>query len=492
MSTLSLRSQGVGNQPGSFDGFTDIGNPGIPGSVEYYSASQLYRLTASGENIWFGADHFSFLWKKMTGDFILEGRMKFIGKGTDPHRKAGWMIRGSLSADAPHVSCTIHGDGLASLQFRRSAGEDMEELRFAVSAPDMIRMERSGSDFIMSVATFGEVYSTKEIAGIDLGGEPFAGLFLCAHNDSVKEMAEFSNVRLFQPAPDDLVQYEQYIGSMLEVMDIETGRRTVLGSSSGSWQAPNWTPEGSYLIYNADGLLYRFDISRGKSRVINTGFARKNNNDHVISFDGKMMGISHHSEEDNGRSVIYTLPLSGGRPARITTESPSYLHGWSPDGKYLIYTGERGGEFDIYRIPAEGGEEEQLTFSHGLDDGSEYAPDGRSIYFNSSRTGTMQIWRMDPDGGNPVQLTSDGLNNWFPHISPDNRWMVFLSFPEEVPADTHPFYERVYLRLLPVDAVPGTKPRVIAYLYGGQGTINVPSWSPDSKRIAFISNGIFE
>ncbi|MBN1132388.1 MAG: TolB family protein [Bacteroidales bacterium] len=305
-------------------------------------------------------------------------------------------------------------------------------------------------------------------------------------------MAEFSNVRLFQPAPDDLVQYEQYIGSMLEVMDIETGRRTVLGSSSGSWQAPNWTPEGSYLIYNADGLLYRFDISRGKSRVINTGFARKNNNDHVISFDGKMMGISHHSEEDNGRSVIYTLPLSGGRPARITTESPSYLHGWSPDGKYLIYTGERGGEFDIYRIPAEGGEEEQLTFSHGLDDGSEYAPDGRSIYFNSSRTGTMQIWRMDPDGGNPVQLTSDGLNNWFPHISPDNRWMVFLSFPEEVPADTHPFYERVYLRLLPVDAVPGTKPRVIAYLYGGQGTINVPSWSPDSKRIAFISNGIFE
>jgi Tol biopolymer transport system component len=129
-----------------------------------------------------------------------------------------------------------------------------------------------------------------------------------------------------------------------------------------------------------------------------------------------------------------------------------------------------------------------LTSGNQLDDGSEYSPDGKYIYFCSTRSGKMQIWRMDPDGKNQTQLTFDELNNWFPHVSPDNKWIVFLSFPKEVPADKHPFYERVTIRMMPVN---GGEVKVIAYLYGGQGTINVPSWSPDSKSIAFVSNGIF-
>jgi Tol biopolymer transport system component len=187
--------------------------------------------------------------------------------------------------------------------------------------------------------------------------------------------------------------------------------------------------------------------------------------------------------------VVYTLPLEGGTPTRITPESPSYLHGWSTDNRYLVYTGGRDDVYNIYRIPVEGGQEEKLTDEPTLDDGPEYSPDGKYIYFNSARTGTMQIWRMDTEGGNPTQLTFDEYNDWFPHVSPDNKWIVFISFPKEVPADSHPFYKRVYLRIMSVEEM---KPRVIGYLYGGQGSINVPSWSPDSKKIAFISNGLFQ
>jgi TolB protein len=236
-------------------------------------------------------------------------------------------------------------------------------------------------------------------------------------------------------------------------------------------------------------LLYNFDLATSKPSVLNTGFADNNNNDHVLSFDGKLIGISHHSTDDNGQSIVYYLSVKGGKPTRVTSKGPSYLHGWSPDGKFLIYTGGRNDQLNIYKIAVKDGEETQLTFAKALDDGSEYSPDGKYIYFNSARTGKMQIWRMKPDGSHLEQLTFDEYNNWFPHISPDGKWIVFLTFLKDVNASDHPFYKHVYLRLMPVK---GGNPKVIAYLYGGQGTINVPSWSPDSKKIAFVSNSDFK
>jgi Tol biopolymer transport system component len=208
----------------------------------------------------------------------------------------------------------------------------------------------------------------------------------------------------------------------------------------------------------------------------------------VLSFDGTMLGISDQSA---GQSAIYTVPAGGGTPKRITPLTPSYLHGWSPDGKTLVYTGGRNGEFDIYTIASDGsGAEKNMTNSKGLDDGPEYTPDGHYIYFNSVRGGgTMQIWRMKADGTQPEQITNDDLNNWFPHISPDGQSIAFISFPKDVDPADHPYYKRVYLRLMPS---AGGTPKVIAYVYGGQGTINVPSWSPDSKMLAFVSNtGVF-
>jgi TolB protein len=482
-------STGQPNSPaiGLFEGFSDIGHPALKGSVQYSEPGQEYQITGSGENIWYGTDSFSFLWKRMESDYMIQAEMAFVGEGTDPHRKAGLMIRNGLTADAAHVSCVIHGDGLTALQYRKAAGEDMEQLKFDISGPGVLQLEKKGNLYTVSVAHRGEVYLEQTLE-LELEGPMEVGLFVCSHNVEVFEEATFSNVRIFGTVPDDLVQYESYIGSLMETMDLETGTRSILAGDPGSWQAPNWHPDGNSLIYNADGLLYNFDLQSRKSTILNSDFANRNNNDHVISFDGKKMAISHHAEKDEGRSAVYTLPLEGGTPVRITPLSPSYLHGWSADDTYLVYTAERNGAYNIFRIPSEGGEEVQLTDTPTLDDGPEYSPDGKYIYFNSTRTGTMQIWRMDPDGGNQTQITDDPYNNWFPHISPDGKWIVYISFPPEVPAGSHPFYERVYLKVMSVDEL---KPEVVAYLYGGQGTINVPSWSPDSRKIAFVSNGIF-
>jgi Tol biopolymer transport system component len=208
-----------------------------------------------------------------------------------------------------------------------------------------------------------------------------------------------------------------------------------------------------------------------------------------------MLGISAAAPDGKIGSTVYTLPVTGGEPELVTPLlGLSYLHGWSPDGKWLTYTAKRNNDptpagFDIYKIPSNGGKEIQLTRETGLDDGSEYSPDGKYIYFNSVRSGLMQLWRMKPDGSDPEQLTNDEYNNWFPHVSPDGKWIVCITFlKEEVKPDDHPFYKHVYLRMMPAGGGPL---KVIAYLYGGQGTINTPSWSPDSKKIAFVSNTQF-
>jgi TolB protein len=319
----------------------------------------------------------------------------------------------------------------------------------------------------------------------------FVGLALCSHNGDVKERAIFKDVRLVRPMKDGFQPYRDYIGSVLEILDVQSGRRQVIYRSEQPFEAPNWTTDGSALIYNTSGRvegrgrLFRFDLATRQPTLIDTGTNNRNNNDHVLSFDGTMLGISDQSIQGTG-STIYTLPVVGGTPKRITKLAPSYLHGWSPDGKTLVYTGGRNGEFDIYSIASDGsGSEVNLTKSKGLDDGPEYSPDGKYIYFNSVRSGLMQIWRMQPDGTNQEQVTNDDLNNWFPHISPDGQWIAFISFPKDIDPADHPYYKRVYLRLMPAAGGPA---KVIAYVYGGQGTINVPSWSPDSKMVAFVSN----
>lgn len=468
-----------------FDGHGDIGTVARPGAVTEDAGGGLV-VEGSGANMWFGADEGHLVWKRLTGDFIVEARAAFLGAGFEAHRKMGWMARASMDGSAAHASAVVHGDGLTSLQFRRISGADTEEVKIPISGPDQVRFEKRGDTFIMSAARFGDPYGAPVSVALDLGDEVLVGLFVCSHNAGVTERARFSNVRVTFPAPADLVPYRDYLGGAIELLEVDTGRRMAVFRSDRPIQAPNWARDGRFFLYNVDGRIDRLELATGKVSTLDTGFATANNNDHVLSFDGKRLGISHHSTDDGDDSVVYVLPVEGGQPRRVTAKAPSYLHGWSPDGRFLVYTGGRGGNYDIYRVPVEGGEEVRLTDAPGLDDGPEYSPDGRFIYFNSARTGDMRIWRMAPDGSGQEPVTSGEFHDWFPHVSPDGRRIVFLSFGKDVPADDHPFYKPVYIRMMPADG--SAPPKVVAYVYGGQGTINVPSWSPDGKRIAFVSN----
>ncbi len=281
-----------------------------------------------------------------------------------------------------------------------------------------------------------------------------------------------------------MLNAQNTITSHLEIFDLEKNTRSLVYSEAERFEAPNWTRNGRHLIINRKGLLYRIPVKGGKPKLIDTGSANCCNNDHGISPDGKQLVISHNLGCEGERSTIYVLPIRGGTPRRVTPLFPSYWHGWSPDGNTLAYVGRREGDYDIYTIPVGGGVETRLTTSPGLDDGPDYSPDGRYIYFNSVRTGTMEIWRMDADGENQVQLTDDLYQNWFPHPDPTGRYIVFITYLDAIDPGSHPPDKNVSLRLM--DLQSGAI-RELCRFTGGQGTINVPSWSPDGKRFAFVT-----
>jgi TolB protein len=272
--------------------------------------------------------------------------------------------------------------------------------------------------------------------------------------------------------------------STLETVDVQTGERTVLSQFDCLIEAPNWTRDGKRIIYNSLGRIYSFDIATLETTVINSGYTTQCNNDHVLSPDNSLIAVSHQTQED-GQSRIYVLPLEGGDPILITPMAPSYLHGWSADGSTLAYCAERNGQYDIYTIPVTGGVESQLTDFPGLDDGPEYSPDGKHIWFNSTRTGLMQIWRMNIDGSEQTQMTFEESNNWFPHVSNDGQTVAYITYQVgDVSPGDHPANKNVEIRLM---SSMGGESRVLVKLFGGQGTINVNSWSPDSRQLAFVS-----
>ncbi|MBT28623.1 MAG: hypothetical protein CMO01_03100 [Thalassobius sp.] len=477
----------------------DIGQPKITGSSAYHPEDQSYTIDGAGYNIWFERDEFHYLYNTVEGDFIFTSNLAFEKEGSDPHMKIGLMLRASEEDNAAHVSAVLHGDGLTVMQWRKLKGafmRDPQDEIFALKKNyDILQIERKGDEFIFRGAHKGEplqVIGTQVLP--DMPNKLYVGLFTCAHNPDEKVSGKFWNVRLDNPVASDYDPYESgFLGCRMETMNVFDGKRKVIFVKKDRFEAPNWMPDSKKLLFNMDGSMYKIPVDGGTPEKLNTGFADNNNNDHGISFDGKMLAISHHrSGLREGGSTVYVLPLEGGTPKLITEETPSYWHGWSADGKDVVFVAKRGEtqSFNIYKASIKDSKETQLTFNDNSHvDGPEYSPDGKYIYYNGNQSGTMQVWRMKPDGSGKEQLTFDQYNNWFPHISPDGNWMVYLSFTEDIDVDAHPSYKRVELKLVPLikGDVAGTA-RVIAYLYGGQGTINVPSWSPDSKHIAFVSN----
>ena len=278
--------------------------------------------------------------------------------------------------------------------------------------------------------------------------------------------------------------------SYIQTVDIHSGYIETVLTIKKRFEAPNWHPDG-YLIVNSGGKLYTLNLKTKSLNHLDSGFADQNNNDHGISPDLKWLAISHNDKSDPSpksyKSAIYVMPIEGGEPRRVTPEVMSFWHGWSPDGKTLTYTGERKGNFDIYTIGVKGGKEKRLTKTEGLDDGPEYSPDGKYIYFNSYRTGHMQLWRMRTNGSKPEQLTFDEYSNWFPHPSPDGKFIAYIAYIDNQ-EQGHPFGKQVKLRLLHLESRKITD--ITPVFFGGQGTINVPSWSPDSSKLAFVSYSI--
>ena len=464
---------------GIFTDHQDVGTVLHPGSVVYDTAAHTYTISGSGENMWFGVDDFHFAWKKVSGDVALTADIAFLGTGGNPHRKAVLMIRQSLDGNSPAVDVAVHGGGLTSLQFRDQVGVNTHEVESNISAPRTVRIEKRGDYFYAFVSgKAGKLQPAGASTKLALSGDFYIGIGVCSHDKDVVEKAVFSNVALEQLPP---ASGKQVLISSLETISVASTDRHVEYVAAAHFEAPNWSRDGKYLIFNQDGTIRRLAFCDSEPTLIPTAPQIHCNNDHGISPDGNWLAISDQSTDDH-KSRVYIVPIAGGTPRQITPNAPSYWHGWSPDGKTLAFTGQRGDNFDIYSIPAAGGEETRLTTAPGLDDGPEYSPGGAYIYFNSERTGQMQIWRMKPDGSAQEQITFDDSNNWFPHISPDGQSMVFIAFEKGVTG--HPPNKDVELRLM---TLKDKKVRVLAKLFGGQGTINVPSWSPDGLKLAFVS-----
>jgi TolB protein len=453
---------------GIFDGSTDIGASAASGAASYVDGK--YSVTGSGTNMWFSSDEFHFLWKRISStELTLTAEISFPEAGGDAHRKAAVIVRDSLDPDSAYADIAVHGDGLVSLQYRSRTGEVTREVQSATNGARQVSLIRRGNTIIPLID--GEPAGGS--ARIEIGDEVYVGLAVCSHDPAALETAEFSNVELSTDSTPGTRLY-----STLETIDIASTDRRTVGVFDRWIEAPNWTSDNR-LIFNGEGRLYGIPVAGGQETAIDTGSALACNNDHGLSPDGKWIAISDESE---GPSIIRVLPVAGGAPRRVTMSSPSYWHGWSPDGATLAYTAKRDDVWGIFSIPVEGGDETRLTTASGLDDGPDYSPDGKHIYFNSDRSGRMQIYRIDADGNGLERVTNDDTADWFPHVSPDGRWLVFVAYDGDVAG--HPRDKDVTLQLL--DLTDGSV-RTIADLFGGQGTMNVPSWSPDSTRLAFVS-----
>ena len=415
---------------GLFEGHTDIGPVLHAGAAQFDKALGTYTVSGSGENMWFAADEFHFVWKKVTGDITINADVNILGAGGNNHRKAALMIRQSLDTDSAYVDAALHGDGLTSMQAREARGAVTREVQSRVSAPSRLRLEKRGDHFYMSVAAAGQPFSySGGWFKVPMKAPFYVGLAVCAHDRNAVERADFSRVELNRAKAGATALF-----STVETVPVSSTDRRAAYVAKGRLQSPVWTRDGDSLIFTLAGALESLSLASGTAAPVYTAGISVGP-DHTLSSDGATIAFSR----DDG---IYVVPRSGGVPRRVTSEAAQRLAGG----------------------------------------GVEYSPDHQWIYFHSRRGGTSQLWRSHPDGAAPEALTTDDFENWTPHISPDGQKVVFLSFDKGT--EGCPEESEVSLRML---TLADRSVKLIARFNGGCASLGSPAWSPDSKRVAFVS-----
>jgi TolB protein len=480
-----LGAQATAERLGIFEGQSDVGSVTPPGTAVYDPAAHTYTVTAAGANMWSTLDAFHFVWKKVSGNVSLTADINFPVKSGNPspHRKVALIFRQNLDADGVYADAAQHGSELTALQYRRAKGATTQDIELNIDAPKRLRLEKRG-DTITMFLSMGSEPLHQVGASIKLHlDEPFyVGIGVCSHDAKVVEKAVFSNVELKETALSaptaNLALY-----STLQTISIDENFRSanVVYTQRALFQAPNWTRDGNFLIFTQDGRMWKIPVKGGTPEAIDIGAASKCTGSHGLSPDGKWLAISC-SMPDKPETRVYIIPSSGGTPRLVTEHPASYFHSWSPDGQTIAFTHPDHGSANIFAVSVEGSQEKALTTGTGISDDPDYSADGQYIYFNSDRSGTMQIWRMRADGSQPEQITFDDFPNWTPHPSPDGKSVVFLSYEKGTPG--HPANKDIAFRIF---STSDKSIRTLVDVVGGSGSSNVPSWSPDGHRFAFVS-----
>ena len=484
----------------------DIGAAQIGKSAQVAGAAKhadgMFTLQGTMD-VWGPEDGFHYVWQPVQGDVVFVARVTSMDNpGKVGHAKASLCLRESLDGGARCVTqCTTPGDGT---QFTYREKTDAKAVRVFPDAtnpapslpkgtfPCWLKLVRRGNEFTGYESADGEKWLLTGTIKLDLKADAFIGLTSSSHTKDTLTTSVFDHVKLTKAGGGAGMQRAKNRIAKLTTIGIDGSDPRVIYETRDGIVAPNWSPDGKWLVCNGGGSLWRIAADgSGKPEKIPTGDVKGVNNDHVLAPNGKTIYFSAGQH-------IYAVPFEGGQPRRVSNEQAAarqfkyYLHGVSPDEKTLAYVGaelagdDPWGRLDLFTIPAAGGPDTRLTDTPAPDDGPEYSPDGQWIYFNSELNakvpGHAQCFRMKPDGTGIEQLTHDERVNWFPHISPDGKWVVYISFPPGTVS--HPADRDVILRRMKPD---GSEKSDILAFNGGQGTINVNSWSPDSKRFAFVA-----
>jgi sugar lactone lactonase YvrE len=468
-------AQDAGDKIGIFDGRADIGEVVIPGVARFDAAAKTYTVTAAGENMWTDRDAFYLLWKKVSGDVQLTADIAFPRERGRAHRKAVLIVKQDLAADGVYADVAIHGSGLSALQYRRAKGVNTQDIELNIDFPKTARIVKRGDVISMFLSMHGEpLHQSGASIKLHFDGPFYVGIGLCSHDKDMTESAVFSRVELKKPA---FAAGASELFSSVQTLQTEDKfrRAMMVRTVKGRIGAVNWSADGQTLYFNQDGRIKKMSVLGGRPENITLAPHLWCDDNHGLSPDNSQLAVSCAPAAGRDPS-LYVVPLAGGTAQPLTHGGSAEFHGWSPDGTTIAFTGVRAGHSDVYAVPSQGGKEKRLT-SAGVNDGPDFGPDGK-IYFTSDRSGTAQVWRMNADGTQAGQLTRDTGSDRFPHVAPNGKQLVYLN--SAAPGKL----EDATLRVMNLD---DDQSRVLVDVYGGDGTLNAPSWSADNHHFAFTA-----